>query len=187
LGLSLSAVGLSQQRFLKEVLIGIGAQLIVVLYAVIFSTIQGVPPRPDWPGTLVSGSLGQRLEIAAWLSKLIVTAVAVGVREEMIYRGLVVGFLFTRWETREDALRMSALSEPFKRIAIASGREGALWLSALVFALVHFEFELPVLMARIVTGYIYGLLYVWRKNLTAAITMHTLHNFCVWAGLLGSA
>lgn len=165
LGLRLSAVGLSKQRVLKEVLTGVMVHLVVASYAVIQSTIQGVPPQPDWPGILAYGSLDQQLEIAVWLSKLILNALAVGVLEEMVYRGLVVTFLSTRWNTRE----------------------GALWVSSLIFALAHVEFNLSILLGRIVLGYIFGLLYVWRKNLTAAITMHTLHNFCVWAGLLGSA
>lgn len=165
LGLKLSDVGLSKQRFLREVLAGIGVYLVVASFAVISSTAQGMPPRPDWPNTFAYGSLYQQLEIAVWLSRLIINALAVGVMEEMIYRGLVVTFLLTRWNTRE----------------------GALWLSSLIFALAHIEFELPILVGRIALGYIFGLLYIWRKNLTAAITMHTLHNFCVWAGLLGSA
>lgn len=165
LGLRLSAVGLSKQRFFKEVLAGIGVYLVVASYAVIWSAIQGVPPRPDWSGILAYGSLDQQLEIALWLSKLIITALAVGVMEEVVYRGLIVTFLLTRWNTCE----------------------GALWLSSLIFALVHGDFELPILLGRVTFGYIAGLLYVWRKNLTAAITMHALHDFCVWTGLLGSA
>lgn len=162
-GLRLSTLGLSRQRLLREIAYGMGVYIIVALYAVASSVMRGIPPQPDWPSILVHGSFEQRLEITAWLSKLLVTACAVGVSEEMIYRGLITTFLLTRWNTAE----------------------GALWASALVFAFAHLEFEPSVFIGRVVMGYIFGLLYIWRKNLTAAISMHTLHNFCVWAGLLG--
>jgi uncharacterized protein len=63
--------------------------------------------------------------------------------------------------------------------------ERALWLSALVFGVPHYYLGLKGIIVTTAFGYIYGLLYVWRKNLVVPIILHTLWDFALWVGVLG--
>lgn len=89
---------------------------------------------------------------------LLAQAILIGVREEILFRGWLLGVLLTR--TKRPNL--------------------ALLLSTGIFALVHINQGGSVVAAAFALGYLLGWVYLWRKSLTAPITLHTLQNFFAW-------
>ena len=155
--LSLRAIGLLSPHWIREVLVGLTVSILLILFVMINNTINGSPPWFGWASTLSSS---QR---AWWILELATRAIVAGIIEEALFRGWVTTFLLTRLTRRELAL----------------------WISAVIFGLVHLDQGLKGIAITTVFGYFWGLLYIWRKNLTPTIAVHTLYNFCLWLGLFG--
>lgn len=162
-GLDFRAIGFTNSRWTREVLIGLGVSVPIILALMVNNSLAGSPPRLDWASTLDNFSSNQLLQSAWWILELAAKAVGVGIVEEAIHRGWITTFLLTRLNSREFAL----------------------WISAMIFGLGHFNQGLEGIAIITVFGYFYGLLYIWRKNLIAAIVVHTLYNFCLWLGFIG--
>jgi membrane protease YdiL (CAAX protease family) len=155
--LNLRVIGLLTSHWIREALIGLTVSILFILVIMINNSVAGSPPLLDWISTLSSS---QR---AWWILELATRAIVAGIIEETIFRGWVTTFLLTRLTRRELAL----------------------WISAVIFGLAHFGQGLKGIAITTVFGYCWGLLYIWRKNLTPTIVVHTLYNFCLWLGLLG--
>jgi len=163
-GLDFRAVGLSLRQAGPEVVIGLGISIAWVAILSLNNTLAGSPPALEWLIYLVRDPSAQRLrDTLVWLLKLAADALAVGVIEEAIYRGWIMTFLITSFRSHERAL----------------------WLSALVFALPHYYLGVKGIVITAIFGYVYGLLYIWRKNLLVPIILHVFWNFSLWIGVLG--
>lgn len=159
--LGLQSIGLSQRDWRREASIGLGVFLIIATGLVVFFSIMGAPPRlKGWPTAF---NLTYVTAYLTWLFTVVLQAVAVAISEEAIFRGWLTTFLLTR----------------------LSWRDGAALISAVIFGLTHFDKGLGDVVFTALLGYLLALLYIWRKNLTAAIAVHALHNFAFWLGLLG--
>ncbi len=160
--LDFHALGLSREGLTQEVAVGLSLSAIIILAAIVNNTLAGSPPRLMFATS--NDSLWNWLSrLAIWGAELALKAVAVGIVEEVIHRGWMLTFLLSRLASRECAC----------------------WISAIIFGLGHFEQGIQAIALTTVFGYVYGLLYMWRKALTVPIVVHTLWNFSVWLGLLG--
>lgn len=161
-GLDFQALGLSGARLTREITLGLGVSVIIVLVAVVNNTLAGSPPHLRFE-TSNDSSWSWLLPSVVWSSKLAIKAIIVGIVEEVIHRGWILTFLLSR----------------------LGSREWACWISAGVFGLAHFAQGIQAIALTTVFGYVHGLLYVWRKTLVVTIIFHTVWNFSVWIGLLG--
>lgn len=163
-GLGLKALGLSNDRIGREVLVGLMFSIVYIAIFMVNNTLAGSPPDIRWLLRLLHDfSYPYALEIARWAGKLFVKAFVVGVQEELVFRGWMLTFLLTRWGVGEKALGVSAL----------------------FFGLGHFHLGWWALIVTTCFGYLYGLVYLWRKNLVVPIILHILWNWAVWLGVLG--
>ncbi len=162
-GLDWPHIGFTHCKWTREALIGLIVSVPTILALMVNNSLAGSPPRLDWVNALDNFSSNQLLRLAEWVLTLAVQAVVVGIVEEAIYRGWITTFLLTRLNSRELAL----------------------WISAVIFGLGHFNQGLKGIMITMVSGYCFGLLYIWRKNLTVAIVVHAVYDFCLWLGVLG--
>lgn len=154
--LTFQAIGFSRQHSTQEFLIGLGVFLLLAVGQITYNSFWGSPPQPLWMATFDYTQV-------EWILRVTAQALAVGISEEAIFRGWILTFLLTRLASREHAL----------------------WSTAIIFGLVHINQGLHVAVGATAFGYLFGLLYIWRKNLTAAIVIHTLQNLFVWLDLLG--
>lgn len=165
-GVGYQAIGLSTDRRIinREVLVGLGFSALYIAAFMFNNTLWGAPPEVSWFLKLVRNfSYMYALDIARWVGELFVKAFFVGIYEEIVFRGWVLTFLLTRWGVGEKALATSAL----------------------FFGLTHIHMGWWAALVTTMFGYIFGLLYVWRKNLVVPIILHILWNWAVWLGLLG--
>ncbi len=163
-GLGLYALGLSLDRLGKEILVGLGFSSLYIGAFAVNNTLVGSPPELGWLVQLMQNfSYSYALDTVRWIGELFVKAFVVGVYEEIIFRGWVLTFLLTRWGVGEKALAVSAL----------------------FFGLAHVHLGGWAVIVTTLSGYIFGLLYLWRKSLVVAITLHILWNWAVWLGVLG--
>lgn len=163
-GLELQALGLSKERVGKEILVGLGFSVLYIAVFMINNTLWGSPPDVAWLMSLMQNfSYQYALEIARWAGELFVKAFVVGIYEEVVFRGWVLTFLLTRWGVGEKALAVSAL----------------------FFGVIHFHMGWWAILVTTIFGYVYGLLYLWRKHLVVPIILHIMWNWAVWLGLLG--
>ncbi len=163
-GLGPGALGLSTDRLSKEVLVGLGFSVLYIAVFMVNNTLWGSPPEVSWLITLMRNfSGGYALEIGHWAGELFVKALVVGIYEELVFRGWVLTFLLTRWGVGQKALAVSAL----------------------FFGLTHIHMGWWALLVTTMFGYVFGLLYLWRKSLVVPIILHILWNWAVWLGLLG--
>jgi uncharacterized protein len=90
----------------------------------------------------------------AWgfLTNVVVVALIPAIAEELLFRGFLVGSL----------QRMLGL-------------HAAVWIGALIFSFVHFQFY--GFFARVVLGALLGYLYAWSGDLRPSMFAHFAHNF----------
>lgn len=101
-------------------------------------------------GTLVT-LLGEG-SFWAFMANVLVIAIIPAIAEELFFRGFLVGNL--------------------QRLI---GLHAAVWIGAIIFSLVHFQFY--GFFARVVLGALLGYLYAWSGDLRAAMFAHFAHNF----------
>jgi uncharacterized protein len=87
-----------------------------------------------------------------FMTNVLVIAVIPAISEELFFRGFLVGNL--------------------QRLI---GLHGAVWVGALIFSLVHFQFY--GFVARVVLGALLGYLYAFSNDLRPAMFAHFAHNF----------
>lgn len=120
--------------------------------------LNGLMPLPEWALTLEHKSelvIQQLLCTDQWyvlLANLVVIAIAPAVCEEMLFRGLLQS-LFIKHQMN---------------------RHLAVWLVALIFGVVHFQFA--GLLARIFLGAVLGYLFLYSRTLWLPILVHALNN-----------
>lgn len=163
-GLSPHALGVSSNRSSKEILVGLSFSTLYLAVFMVNNTLAGSPPELMWLIALVQNfSYTYALDTARWAGELFLKALVVGVYEEIVFRGWMLTFLLTRWGVGKRALAVSAA----------------------FFGLTHAHVGWWAVIVTTFFGYLFGLLYLWRKNLVVAIVLHTLWNWAVWLGLLG--
>ena len=147
----LSSIGWATGRGGMEVVLGIALFFPMLVGIGLLDTLlrsAGLPLAETPPTYLIPNGF---LQMALALVFLIVVAVS----EELIFRGYLM-------------LRFTALL----------GHPGAaLLLAAAIFSVGHGYQGAGSILAAGLLGVILGLVYLWRKNLIAVITMHFLQNF----------
>ena len=115
-------------------------------------------PLPEWATQMehtadgmIKGLLRMDTPVE-FLFTLFIVAVLPAVGEELIFRGIV----------------QQKLEENFKNPIIA------IWLSAIIFSAIHFQFE--GFLARMVLGAVLGYLFYWTRNLWVPIIAHFVTN-----------
>lgn len=139
----------------KDIAIGIGSA--IVLWGIfylgdLFSSLLFDFSRPQ-VNRIYQMKDGQNLVL---LSILLITII--GPAEELFWRGFIQRSLIGKW-----------------------GEWGALAITTLAYSLVHiWSFNFMLIMAALVCGLFWGLLYRFNKNLTTIIISHALWDFSVF-------
>lgn len=90
--------------------------------------------------------------VSVLIINLIVVAVIAGLTEEFFFRG--------------------TLQQIFEKIC--SNKHLAIWITAIIFSAVHFQFY--GFLPRMLLGALLGYLFVWSGNLWISVIVHTLNN-----------
>ncbi|MFZ0257025.1 MAG: type II CAAX endopeptidase family protein [Gammaproteobacteria bacterium] len=147
----LNCIGWAPGRGSMEIVLGTALFFPMVVGVGLLETLlrsAGLPLSEMPPAYLIPNGF---LQMALALVFLIVVAIS----EEVIFRGYLI-------------FRFTALL----------GRPGvALFLAAIIFSVGHGYQGAGSILAAGFLGVILGLVYMWRKNLIAPITMHFLQNF----------
>ncbi len=144
------ALGLTSRNLWKEAGTGVAVFIpVFVLTSVMVSYLHkaGLPAPPNPLPIKIQG-------VAQYVLAIIMIAV-VAVAEESIFRGYLI-------------LRLEA---------VTASPAAAVVLSAMIFTAGHGYEGLAQILGVFVVGLVYALVYLWRKSLTATITMHFLQDF----------
>lgn len=115
-------------------------------------------PLPEWASQMESSADGMikgilRMDTPIeFLFTLFIVAVLPAIGEELVFRGVV----------------QQKIEERFKNSVLA------IWLSAMIFSAIHFQFE--GFFARMVLGAVLGYLFYWTRNLWVPIIAHFVTN-----------
>lgn len=115
-------------------------------------------PLADWMRTSedrVANLLSKLLEtdnVLVVIQNVLLIAVTPAICEELIFRGVI----------------QKEFEKHFKNGHLA------VWLGAILFSLIHFQFE--GFLARVLLGAVLGYLYYWTRNLWVPITIHFVNN-----------
>ena len=118
---------------------------------------EGLREVEDWARSQeqsMSGTLVTLLsDTSFWglSTNVLIIAIVPAIAEELFFRGFLLGVL--------------------RRMV---GLHGAVWIGAMFFSLVHFQFY--GFFARVVLGAILGYLYLWSGDLKTAMFAHFVHN-----------
>ena len=115
-------------------------------------------PLPEWAtqmedtaGGMIKGLLRMDTPVEFWFT-LFIVAVLPAIGEELVFRGIV----------------QQKIEENFQNPMLA------IWLSAIIFSAIHFQFE--GFLARMVLGAALGYLFFWTRNLWVPIIAHFVTN-----------
>jgi membrane protease YdiL (CAAX protease family) len=101
--------------------------------------------------------------IVEFLAAIVILAVVPAIGEELLFRGILQN----------------------KITLLTKNYHVAIWVSAIIFSAIHFQFY--GFVPRVLLGALFGYLYVWSGNLGVAILAHFINNgftlFLIYAGL----
>lgn len=101
--------------------------------------------------------------VVEFLAAIVILAVVPAIGEELLFRGILQN----------------------KITLLTKNYHVAIWVSAIVFSAIHFQFY--GFVPRVLLGALFGYLYVWSGNLGVAILAHFINNgftlFLIYAGL----
>lgn len=137
-------------RLLSEIGLGLAAGLLIYCIDRFFLTPLGERAQERFGGYRVDqGDHGQANRIA-WLLAVVVFAAVV---EESVYRGYAL-----------------------HQLTPLAGAAWAVIISSILFGLLHWAYGWWGMLATVVIGALFALLFLWRQSLVAPVIAHGLHN-----------
>ncbi|HRV86624.1 MAG TPA: type II CAAX endopeptidase family protein [Saprospiraceae bacterium] len=138
----------------------LGIALLFIAYPIVQKSyeINNLIPLPDWAGQMENSTEEVLKEIltmnnlGTFILNVVIIGLLPGVAEEMTFRGVLQQESYS-WVGRGG---------------------GAVWITAILFSLLHFQFE--GFFPRIVLGALLGYAFLWTKNLWVPILMHFVNN-----------
>ena len=144
-----------------------GIALLFIAYPLVQKSyeINNLIPLPDWAGQMEDSTaevLKQILNMTStgdFIFNAIIIGLLPGIAEELFFRGIIQQESYT-WVGRNA---------------------WAVWLTAIVFSALHFQFE--GFLPRVVLGALLGYAFLWTRNLWVPIIMHFVNNVTPVVGM----